>query len=323
MRGFTFLPTNSYRGKLAGYANLIALLAKLPFYRMAGYGMLHAHVAMGKSFVRKSIILAWARVLGFRTIYHCHSGGFRDYVAKVGKKRVTDVLHRCTAVAVLTEGWAEYFRKELECDPVTVINNPVEPALSPVEPRHYAGDRCLTVVFLGKLVKEKGLYELLDALREHHSAFAGKLKVRIAGMGDAKPFLEKIEADKTGDVVEFVGAVSGEAKDAFLRSADLVILPSYFEGLPVTLLEAGVYKIPSIATRVGGIPELIADGVTGTIIEPKDSDAIARALQLYLDNPGLIATQGEAASARVGAYMPEAVERQLHDLYKEVAARPR
>lgn len=317
--GFAMLATNSHRGFLPGLVRLGMTFAAMPFYRLAGYDVAHVHSAMGKSYVRKKAVLGWARALGFKTIFHCHAGGFKDYVARVGRDKIMRTLHRCDAVVALTPQWAKYFSEDLACKTVFVIDNIVEPLEVPdvKRPVKVHGDT-INMLFIGKVCKEKGIYELLDAIKEIERDDSGAVHLVIAGPGDAASLNSEIAARGLSEVVEYVGPIYGDAKDRHLREADLLVLPSYFEGLPIVLLEAGVYGLPSLATAVGGIPELISDGVNGFLCEPKNVEALVATIRRYIADPSLLGTQGIAAAQAVRKYYPEAVVAELEQLYKSI-----
>lgn len=325
--GFRYASTNSRRGTLAGAFVLMWLLLRLPFFRLAGYDAIHAHGCSGKSFTRKSIVLAWARALGFRTIFHCHGGGFRDYVQAAGKDRVCRTLHRCDAVAVLTDGWKDYFEGSLDCKKVAVVPNIVaplpesgfptrDPSLESGFPtRDLRESDVVNLLFLGKICAEKGLWDIIDVLGANQDRYRGRVHLDIAGQGDVDQMNRRITDAGIGDMIAWHGVVMGQRKDDLLRRSHIMLLPSYIEGMPLTLLEAGVYAMPSIASNVGGIPELISDGVNGTLIEAGNKEQLARAIDGYLEQPSQIASQGTKAAQRVAGNLPDGVNSALARLY--------
>lgn len=317
--GFAFSPTNSRRGTIAGAFVLGATLLKLPFYRLAGYDTVHAHGGSGKSYIRKRIVLGWARRLGFRTVFHCHGGGFAVFAQSRGKERVSRELARYDAVAVLSGGWRRYFAGELGCRSVTVIDNMVELPAVPVERREVPEGEPVRFVFLGKLCRDKGVWDLLDALASERDSLDGRIKVSVGGNGDVDEFRRRTAELGLEGMVEYVGCVYGADKDALLRRCDVMLLPSYIEGMPITLLEAGVYAMPSITTTVGGIPELITDGVQGTLLTPGDVPALAAAIKNYAGDRQLILRQGCAAAEAVRTHLPDAVNAQLDKLYDSLS----
>lgn len=314
---FHFLPTNSRHGSIAGAFVLASTLVLMPFYRLAGYNAVHAHSAMGKSFYRKRIVLDWARFLGFRTIFHCHAGGFRDFVESHNKADIKAFLHKCDSVVVLGEVWEKYFTEDLGCPDVHILHNMVVPPERPVEP-HIPVPGRFNMLFIGKICADKGIYDLLKALEDNRDRFGGRVHLKLAGPGETAELESYIREHNLSDMAQYVGTLYGADKDRELRAADALILPSHFEGLPVVLLEAGTYALPSIATTVGSIPELIADGVNGTLVPPRDTAAMGAAIERYLDAPSLVESQGCEAARRAKAYYPDAIAADLNAIYASI-----
>ena len=100
--------------------------------------------------------------------------------------------------------------------------------------------------------------------------------------------------------------------------ADAYILPSYNEGLPISILEAMSYSLPIISTNVGGIPEILKNGENGFIMSPGDKDAMYRAILELMNNEKLRMDMGKASYSKVQEHMPNFVERQLNDLYRSL-----
>ena len=95
--------------------------------------------------------------------------------------------------------------------------------------------------------------------------------------------------------IRFVGYVSGDAKTALLASADYLVIPSlWYENAPVAVIEAAAYGLGVVASRIGGLPELVREGGTGVLFPPGDANALAAAMR------GLLTRGGGAAGARSG-----------------------
>jgi len=143
------------------------------------------------------------------------------------------------------------------------------------------------VGFLGRLVREKGLAYLLHAF--HQLNAKDNLTLFIVGEGPQKTFLQKLcRKLEITDNVQFLGYRTDI--EHILSLLDLVVLPSISEGLPMVLLEALSAAKPVIATRVGGIPEIIKHGKTGILIPPRDAAAISQAIMQIIQNPTLART---------------------------------
>lgn len=154
------------------------------------------------------------------------------------------------------------------------------------------------VVVLARLQPEKGIGDLIDAMAQ----VAGGVRVAIAGAGPAEQDLrDRIAAAGLGGRVRLLGHRSDVG--ALLAAADVFCLPSRHEGLPLSLLEAMRVGLPSVATRVGGIPAVVEDGVTGLLVAPADPDSLARALTALATDP--------ATAGRIGAAGREIVTREF------------
>ena len=94
-----------------------------------------------------------------------------------------------------------------------------------------------------------------------------------------------IKDNNLDEMVKFVGWVSGDAKSKILSTTDILVLPSYYEGLPISVLEAMSYAMPVITTPVGGIPEVVTDGVEGTLFTPGDKASLTQTIDTYIENP--------------------------------------
>jgi sugar transferase (PEP-CTERM/EpsH1 system associated) len=154
-----------------------------------------------------------------------------------------------------------------------------------------------TVARVQDVKNHRGLVEAFALLRERLPAYRERLRLSIIGDG---PLYAKVKAqvDAAGltDVVWLPGARADVAD--LLHSFDIFTLPSLAEGTPVSLLEAMACGLPVVASKVGGIPEVVSDGVHGTLV-PVDTRALADALARYVQDPELAARHAKAARQRI------------------------
>lgn len=139
------------------------------------------------------------------------------------------------------------------------------------------------LLFLGWLEREKGVFELLDAclsLCKKH-----RFHLIIAGRGHAEAEARSfVESHALEDVIEFAGWVQGEAKEALLAKADILVLPSWAEGFPNAVIEAMAAKLAVVVTTVGNVPDLITDRQQALLVPPKDKEALQQAIEQLLLN---------------------------------------
>ena len=154
---------------------------------------------------------------------------------------------------------------------------------------------------VGRVQDVKDHASLVDAfilLRQQMPAFAEHLRLAVIGDGPLLPALKtKVAATGLTDLVWLPGARNDVAE--LLRGFSVFALPSIAEGTPGSALEAMATGLPVVGTRVGGIPEVIDDGVTGTVVPPSDPQAMATAIGRYCSDPVLAARHGAAGRQRV------------------------
>ena len=192
-------------------------------------------------------------------------------------------VERADAVIAISE----YARERLQAlapaaGPIRVIHCGVDPDRFDLsrEPRSGAALRVLTVA---RLERRKGVDQLLEALA---AVRRDGLDARLSVVGDGpeRERLERLSATLgLTPAVEFAGAVAGEQVAGHYRDADVFCLPSHAEGVPIVLMEAMAARLPVIATRIAGIPELISDGESGLLVPPGDPGALATALARVSD----------------------------------------
>lgn len=159
-----------------------------------------------------------------------------------------------------------------------------------------------TAVITARLSSEKGHLVLVRALARLRAA-GTELRVRCIGNGPFEDVLRQAVVDHgVADLVEFVGVLPPSSVAAELRDADVFCLPSFAEGLPVSIMEAMAVGVPVVTTYISGIPELVVDGATGWVVPAGDDESLARALQSALTSPDRQRVVAAARDAVVAAH---------------------
>lgn len=153
------------------------------------------------------------------------------------------------------------------------------------------------VVYLGRISAEKGLGFLVEAAAGMARRWPD-LRVLILGDG---PETARLRADVEARGLEEHLRLIGFRQDVrpYLRAMDLLVLPSFTEGMPVSILEAFAWEKPVVASRVGGVPEVVEHGVSGLLVEPGDAEALAAAIGELIADPDRARRMGEVAGRRV------------------------
>lgn len=226
---------------------------------------------------------------------------------------------RADAVIVLTPTMA----RRLAADGVPDERIHVVP--SGADPARFAGEHPdprpdlarPRVVFVGRLGRQKGVEALIDAVPHLRS----DVPVAIVGDGPLRPALEE-RARRLGvaDRVTFTGFVPHAQVPAHLRHADLLVLPSAYEELGSILVEALHAGLPVVASAVGGIPDIVRDGVTGRLVPPGDARALAAAIDDLVAHPVVLAAFAAAARRAAPDYGWDGLARRVLDVYRASVA---
>jgi glycosyltransferase involved in cell wall biosynthesis len=156
-----------------------------------------------------------------------------------------------------------------------------------------AGDRYVLCVAMHN--QKKGLDTLIRAFKKVSEAH-DRLTLRLVGDGPLRPMLEELTgAAGLSGRIEFLGIRSRPEIVRLMKGAELFVLPSRAEPFGIALLEAAACRRPIVASRVGGVPEIIQNEVNGLLVPPDDADALSAALLRLLDCPKLRKTLGDSA----------------------------
>jgi glycosyltransferase involved in cell wall biosynthesis len=306
---------------LAALGTVLALLLRR---RVA---LIHVHSAAYGSFWRKSVICTLS--LAFRVPYviHLHDGRLPAFRRDCGLFAMTwlcFILRHAARVVVLTRRWRDEVQAIEPQANISIIGNPV-PVPTALAPLSRPARRLL---FLAWLHKDKGILDLIAAL-PHILRRVPEAELVIAGGGSAggchTPEQLKQFADALGveHALRFAGWVDGARKAELLGEADVFVLPSYCEALPVGLLEAMAAGVPAVASRVGGIPDVIEHQVSGLLVEPGEPRALAQAIVAILTDEALRTRLREAAHREVKRYSMDAVLGELESLYRALGVASR
>jgi len=285
---------------------------------------MHVHSAMRGSFWRKSIFAETARWFGVPSILHLHGSEMKTFYGALSparKKAVRHSLEKAACVVVLSESWRQFVLGVAPNAHITVINNyvSVPPVISSTPGE--SGDAPFTVLFLGLLGQRKGIYDLLDCWPSVLAAVPGA-RLQIGGNGEVAAAKLRAQSLGIAESVDFLGWIDGEQKLELLKHCSAFVLPSYNEGLPMSVLEAMSWGKPVVTTRVGGIPELITHGRDGLLINPGDLGALGGALAQLGQDALLRTALGEQGRRRIQASFSEtSILPKLENVYRQVLNR--
>jgi len=256
-----------------------------------------------KSYWRDLAYLLIACSLRRKVVFQVH-GGFRPQEFFAGSRWLTGllrwVLRRPSAVVLLAQSELEAYRHFVPNQCLQVVANAIEVGNLVTAPLREKARGPLHLLYLGRLVEDKGIFDVVDALARLRGE-GRDLRLSIGGAGPQEALLKSRVAELgLSQRVQFAGALSGDAKDSLWRSGDVFVFPTYHrEGLPYALLEAMAAGVVPISTRVGGIPDVIHDGLHGLLVQPHDPIRLAQAIACLDDDRVLLRRMAAAGRARV------------------------
>ena len=201
---------------------------------------------------------------------------------------------------------------------VSILRNGVDLSLfSAVKTRRFDGT--LNMLFVGRLNRQKGLEYLIQAIDGLSQKERESIAVDFIGEGPEKAALQQMVVKRNLRNVKFSGYLTKEEIISRFSDADLFILPSLYEGMPNSLLEAMAGGLPALVTDIMGNQELIRDGENGLLVPPKDPDALRAAIVRFIRQPQLLEAFRENTLERVKAYDWLAVTRELHDMICDIS----
>ena len=258
--------------------------------------------AVGASLAEKGMMTWYARMRGLPVLMFPRGGGIIDAsrVSSLTRGLVRWAFGGATMLLCQSSKWHDFACRLLDfpASRAPVIPNwTATPDLLAIG--HSRGLReggPVRLLFLGWLEREKGVGELLDACRQLRTQRSFTLD--IAGEGNfSAAARDLVERHRIADVVHFRGWLRGDALRAALAETDVLVLPSWAEGLPNAMIEAMAARLAIVVTAVGSIPDVVTDGRDALLVPPRDVLALERALSRVIDDRDLRQRLGDAALA--------------------------
>lgn len=250
------------------YSQLKKLIKKNTF------DIIHIHMSYKGSFYRKYAVTKLCKKNNKKVIIHLHGSEFKDFYNNGNEKRKRQIRELFTIAdvsIVLGDDWKQFIKRIAPEANVVVVNNAI--ALPVFDEKK--DNQKLTFLFLGAMIKRKGVIDLLTAVQEIKKDGINTFRLLIAGSGEEEENLKEFVAENDlGDCVEFLGWINNTQKTGLLQKSDVLVLPSYNEGLPIAILEAMSYGLPVISTDVGSIKEAVMTGKNGCLFKPGDVEAM-------------------------------------------------
>lgn len=297
-------------------ANAVRSYVKYVTTKTKDYDLIHIHLAYDMSFYRKLIIVIIGCLKKDLIFVHLHGSEFERFYTNSGwfqKKLISWMFNHTSALLVLSKKWKLFVETICDNSNINILYNGADPEhFMPYLPK---SNNSINILFMGVLGRRKGSYDLIEAFIPIYNKFPN-VNLILGGDGEIDKTHSIIIDKGIDDRVKLMGWLSGQNKIDAFRNADIYVLPSYNEGLPVSILEAMAAGLPIISTPVGGIAEAVIEGVNGYLVNPGDIKSISRNLAHLCEDDSLRKIMGEESIRLINEkfHLRNSIE-ELHVLY--------
>ena len=281
----------------------------------------HIHVSERGSVYRKAVVIFIFWLIRKPVILHTHGAEFPIFyenLPSIIQHSIKWIFHKCQRLIVLSKSWKDFYTKTLGLPPekVIVFYNPVK--LPQQVPNRTASEQ-VNLLFLGRIGQRKGAFDLIRAFSLLPPECRNRTRLIMAGDGELEEARHLVKRLNLSSSITLPGWMDTHECDRLLAEADVFILPSYDEGLPLAMLEAMAWGLPVIVTPVGGIPEIVTSGETGFLINPGDIDKLSKVMLNSIANEDLRLSLGIQARKRVEPLDIKHHWKSFLDIYRSVS----
>lgn len=246
--------------------------------------IVHIHVSERGSVYRKYIVLKLAKLFKCKTIFHMHGAEFQVWYENLDKEKqakIRRIINQADSILILGEYWNEFVSTIADKDKIEIVHNAVS-----VPDKYLYNIEANKLLFLGVVGQRKGIDDLLQAMAMTDNQLDKDIQLFIYGPNPENDIEDKILKLGLSTRVKYKGWLDNSSKKEVFKDIALNILPSYNEGLPMTILETMAYGIPNVSTKVAAIPEAVNEE-NGVLIEAGDVNALADSILTLMSNKEL------------------------------------
>jgi len=300
------------------FISIFKLLYNLTFKEI---DIIHIHSGSWRSFYRKIIYIFISKLYRKKIILHIHGGEFNLFYNRnsTNKYLITTTLNNVDMIITTSSRSSIDIKKKTKNKNIKILFNPINTIKFSCQSKNINKSKATNnVIYLGKLSSKKGIFDLLKAIplviNKRFSA-----KFIVCGDGSLEECRRICEEKGISHSVEICGWVSGQEKIKLICNADIFVLPSYHECLPITIIEAMAAGLPIVSTSVGGIPDIIKDELNGYLVQPGDIESLANKIVILLENRELRNKMGELNVKKAkDIFDINIIAKKLCSLYREL-----
>lgn len=289
--------------------------------------IIHLHTSQGIAWLKDTIFIIIGKVFHCRVILHMHGGNFDTlYIesSRLIKAYTRQILDLADSVISVSKSWENRLYTLVPADRIITLMNCIDCEIVKPDTSWAKTDK-FTIIFIGRVGQNKGIFELVDAI--HIIQTEGvNFHTQIVGgeekQGDYQRLNHRLEQYQLTDMCKIMGVVDRGKALQLLKNASVFVLPSYYEGLPMVILEALASGLPVVATPVGGIPEVVRDGYNGYLVPVGNVQLLSYRLLYLARDPELCKLMGKRSrSIAENVLNVETYVDDLEVLYTHMAAK--
>jgi glycosyltransferase involved in cell wall biosynthesis len=303
----------------SGFHKLVVFFKSIPsfIFRIAWrkIDLLHVHFSVNASIFRKSFFVLIAKIAGVKILLHSHTGELEIFLQKFPpliQNYIKWILNLADGIIILGKKDIEIYGKYNSHSVLRFLRNAVD------RQRIQSDLEGQQIIIVGSLGQRKGTYDLLKVIPSVIRVFP-EVSFLLVGDGDVKKIENMLEKSAFRNNTTVTGWLPHNKVHELYRSSCIFLLPSYYEGMPMAILEAMSMGLPVISTDVNGIPDVVLDGETGILTQPGKIIDLSEAIIKLLSDPTLRKNMGRKGQQRVESLFSfEAVTKDLIAIYDDV-----
>lgn len=288
---------------------------------VGGRAIFHVHFAGRGSLIRKGLLCGVLRTLRCTYAVHSHAAEpdlFQRWVPQFCRRLLLWGLSGANRVIVLTEFWRNHYASLLKLPSNRLLLLP-NPADLPDAVPERLNRPTLNLLFLGRVGERKGAFDVIRAFAQLPEDVRDKCSLTLAGDGEVDAAALLARQSGCFERVTIRGWVDAKEVKALLRDADVLLLPSYAEGMSMALIEAMSWALAVVTTKAGGAQEFLDHGRNSVLVTPGDVAGISHAIVGLYRNPRDRSRLGFAARETISQFSIDGYMARLSAMYEELA----